>query len=395
MFYTIIAATAYILSVILFVTNQVKLQNIHTGRFFDREYSRDFELVKATIDGVSIIGAKRYAITCRVKDSNDCVVIEVDLARLKHLKRNDELYLMKFTMPKAQIYGIAPISELELEETLCISKVMNLDADDVEDLDKKAQMAQKLNLAIIVIAFFTCPSVPLTSLLFSIIAVVMDLFIVPLAPWTRAKGFGIIKTQAHSNKARSKIPETPVGFEDWSDTNKELFSIERRLRKAVSDTVDDRSETEKRIKEDAATEKNPQNYSDNEDQQSDLSQSTPRFCKACGCIVSEHAQYCESCGNKLSDDGLPETVKNNINNISEIAEVVEQVETDSTEAVDITNEFSEAKQSIGNQPILAAPEQDTSSEPGKRQHRNRRQRKEKANTSNGIEEMLRDIANQG
>lgn len=153
MFYTIIAATAYILSVILFVTNQVKLQNIHTGRFFDREYSRDFELVKATIDGVSIIGAKRYAITCRVKDSNDCVVIEVDLARLKHLKRNDELYLMKFTMPKAQIYGIAPISELELEETLCISKVMNLDADDVEDLDKKAQMAQKLNLAIIVIAF--------------------------------------------------------------------------------------------------------------------------------------------------------------------------------------------------------------------------------------------------
>lgn len=391
MFYTIIAAAAFILSGLLFAINRLSWQNAETGRFFDRDYGRESQLVKATVDGVSMVGTKRYAISCKIDGSSDCVDIEVQPDRLKRLQKSEELYLMEYTTPKARLYCIAPISDMGLGSALRITKAMTFDAEDVEALDKKAQMAHKLDMLLIAAAFFTCPTTPLTSLVFSVLSIIITVYAVPLTPWTRAKGFGIIKTESPNQKSKEKKTDKPVGFADWSETNKELFSIEQRLRNTVQE---DQGEVAEPI-EGPETSRNLDNASFGDDGKKDPEQSEKklRVCRVCGCIVSKSAQYCESCGHKLSEDTNSEA-------IYEVKEAPVSMEDDSQpknenyseNSCNTSTTFEEATDN-GDESI--GSDQAPSQEAGKRQHRNRRQRKRRPAASNDIEEMLKDIANQG
>lgn len=390
MFYTIIAAVALIFSSLLFAVNRLVWQNTETGHFFDRDYGREFQLVKATVDGVSMIGTKRYAISCKINGSSDCVDIEAPPERLKRLQNREELYLMEYTTQKAKLYCIAPISDMGLCDALQITRLTTFDAEDVEVLDKKAQMAHKLDMLLIAAAFFTCPTTPLTSLVFSILSIIITVFAVPLTPWTRAKGFDIIKAESSSLKAKDRKQDKPVGFADWSETNKELFSIEQRLRNTAQENQNEAADPI----EEPETERVHGSVDSGDGDKNDFDPSEKEFrvCRACGCIVSESAQYCESCGHKLSDDTGSETTR-------EVEEAPISVENDSqpkaeNDSGDSSSTSSMFEEATNKENDSTEAGQTPSQDAGKRQHRNRRQRKRKPAASNDIEEMLKDIANQ-
>lgn len=309
MFYTIIAAVAFIISTLLFARNIFQCQNVETGRFFDREYGREFKIVKATVSGISIVGKNRYAVTCNIDDKNTYVDIEMSPDRLKRLRQSDTLYLIEYSTAKAKLYCVAPLSDMGLQGLPFFEKDEASRGEDTDGLDQKAQSFHKLNMVLILLAFFTCPTTAMTSILLSILASILAIFVIPLMPWTRAKGFAIIKKEASNVKKQDQTSKIPIGFDDWSDTSKELYSIEQRLRNTAQNVSIDPDDSSSDAEE--TTESTESEGENCEDEVLDVTlevkskDEPPRCCRVCGCIVSKNAQFCESCGNKLTEDDNP------------------------------------------------------------------------------------------
>lgn len=309
MFYTIIAAVAFIVSTLLFARNIFQCQNVETGRFFDREYGREFKIVKANVSGISIVGKNRYAVTCNIDNKDTYVDIEMPPDRLKRLRQSDTLYLMEYSTAKAKLYCVAPLSDMGLQGLPFFEKDEASRGEDADGLDQKAQSFHKLNMVLILLAFFTCPTTAMTSILLSILASILAIFVIPLMPWTRAKGFAIIKKEAPNVRKQDQTSKIPIGFDDWSDTNKELYSIEQRLRNTAQNVSIDPDDSSSDAEE--TTEFQESEGENCEDEVLDVTlevkskDKPPRCCRVCGCIVSKNAQFCESCGNKLTEDDDP------------------------------------------------------------------------------------------
>lgn len=398
MFYTIIAAVIFIVSSGLLAYNLFIAQNIEVGNFFDRQYVRESNSVTAKIEAVSIVGKKRYAVTCAISDTKS-VDIEVNEERLKRLQKCDKIYLMEFDIPKGKLYCISPLSDIGISGVKRI-RLHSFGGDEAEELDKKARALQKIGMALLALAFFTCPSTPLTSIVLSILSGIISISVVPLLPWTRAKGFGIIKTESQKSKDKTADSKVPVGYSDWSDTNKELFSIEQRVRSQVQDVpetqdltncdVDERPEQ----KVDAQPKLAGEADCDHQAQTDAVSEKIPvRYCMHCNHPVSDAAVYCELCGWKLSEDreAFP---KDNGAPREEQGKMPEsnqgQIQEPSLPALTGLDEKNDTAENVEK----TAHQEEPRDEPKQQSNYKQRRRRRKPAVSNEIADMINDIANQ-
>ena len=394
MFYTIIAAVIFIVSSGLLAYNLFIAQNIEVGNFFDRQYVRESNSVTAEIEAVSIVGKKQYAVTCVISDTKS-VDIDVNEERLKRLRKCDKLYLMEFNIPKGKLYCISPLSDIGISGVERI-RLHSYGGDEAEELDKKARAFQKIGMALLALAFFTCPSTPLTSIVLSVLSGIISVSVVPLLPWTRAKGFGIIKTESQKSKDKAADSKVPVGYSDWSDTNKELFSIEQRVRSQVQETPESRDLTDRDVDEGPEQEVAAQPELQGDPVRDHLAQTEAvlekppvRYCKNCNHLVSDEAVYCELCGRKLSED--IETLPKENTTSRENQE--EQQENHQGQIQDISLPDL-AEQEEKNDIAENAGKGVHKEEPKQQSNYKQRRRRRKPAVSNEIADMINDIANQ-
>ena len=393
MFYTIIAAVIFIVSSGLLAYNLFIAQNIEVGNFFDRQYVRESNSVTAKIEAVSIVGKKQYAVTCVISDTKS-VDIDVNEERLKRLRKCDKLYLMEFNIPKGKLYCISPLSDIGISGVERI-RLHSYGGDEAEELDKKARAFQKIGIALLALAFFTCPSTPLTSIVLSVLSGIISVSVVPLLPWTRAKGFGIIKTESQKSKDKAADSKVPVGYSDWSDTNKELFSIEQRVRSQVQETPESRDLTDRDVDEgpeqesDAQAELQEKAVCDHQTQTDAASEKLPvRYCKHCNHPVSDEAVYCELCGWKLSED--IETLPKENTTSRENQEEQQENHQGQIQDISLPDLAEQGKNDIAENTGNGVHKE----EPKQQSNYKQRRRRRKPAVSNEIADMINDIANQ-
>lgn len=423
MFYTITAAVLFLIGLGLLFYNIFWLQNIDSGRFFDRKYARRKEFIKARIDSVGVQGKNDYVISCDVDGKGTCVDIEVSSEQLNRLQAKREIYLSEYQAAKAKIYCIAPLMDIadirvpikKIEDSTCSE-------EEVAALDSKARTFHHAEMVLLAAAFFLCPNSSLASIILSVLAIIFSVLVVPLKRWTNVKGIVIIKTDSGSKakKANNK-GDKPIGFDDWSETNKELFSIEQRLRGITQEPAPKEDPDEGASAAVIPEEVTPSEVPEQEEQQPDK---PIRFCKHCGCIVSETAQFCESCGAKLSEDILAEKVEEPVKEepkaelsvqeepkvdetvsvakvIAETVETVKAEKAESQSAPELEKESPEPSFTFSDPPpkaTVTVKEQETIQEaeqkPAKRQQMNHRPRKKKRKPaiSDELAEMIDDIS---
>lgn len=396
MFYTIIAAVIFIVSGYLLAYNLLVSQNINVGNFFDRQYLRNSNNIAAEIDEVSIVGKRQYLVTFAISNAKS-VDIEVSEERLKRLQKCDEIYLMEFSIPKGKIYCISPISEIGFSGIKKV-RLHSFGGDEAEELDRKARFFQKIGIALLALAFFTCPSTPLTSIVLSVLSGIISVSVVPLLPWTRAKGFGIIKAESQKSKDKTADSKVPVGYSDWSDTNKELFSIEQRVLSQIQESSESQVEPNSNVKAeskqetDIRAERQEENISVPQSQTDSIHTNSPaRFCKYCNHPVRDEAIYCEMCGHKLVEEekSISEESRNHRVEPEAKQENILVQETVPSSPID-EKEKDDTTQNTDHAVHLG----ESKDEPKQQSNYKQRRRRRKPAASNDIADMINDIANQ-
>lgn len=96
--------------------------------------------------------------------------------------------------------------------------------------------------------------------------------------WTKDKNSDIIEEKEESVQCQSETQSgVPVGYDDWTASEKALYAIESRLTKGKAPEEDGESCKEEAVDDIA-----------------------PKACVNCGCIVGNDACFCSQCGEKLN-----------------------------------------------------------------------------------------------
>ena len=268
------------------------------GRLFDRVYFRKSRLLEAEVDSIGFAEGQ-YQICCKVPGEKHSVEMTVSESVIRRIQRKNILALICYEFPKGRVYSVASLSEMPASVQL--SELKSEASGNSQELDEKATMLHKANLATLILAFLSCPASPFASMLLSFFSIILALFVVPFKSWTMQRDFGIIKdTKDHSGKGQApKESDLPVGYADWSQTNKELFAIEQRLQNSLKElSVGD---------EESALEKPELSPEKAEPEKMPPQDEAPpqKICTNCGCIVDASARFCSSCGHPLIEGETP------------------------------------------------------------------------------------------
>lgn len=321
MILTIIAAAGVIAAAGMLARNCLKLRTYFKGRLFAQDFCVPCKVIESNVLSVSLEDEGTYSMMCDVGNGKSVSIglKERDVVRLQSTKK---LYLLEHDFSTAKVYELSLFSKIHMSVPVTLRESFGTELDTMIDLNKKASFTQYCNCALVVVAFILCPHHSIFSIICSAASIILSNFVVPLKKWTNQPMFGIIKAEDKKKQetAAHKKSDEPVGFENWTDTEKQLYDIQQRLMtetSAAENSENPEGQNESKphivyVHEEAELNQTEPTVKDHSDREAEIASSIAdavenhsfRFCKECGCIVGEHALACDSCGAKLDDAPL-------------------------------------------------------------------------------------------
>lgn len=298
----IIALVLVFFSSIAFLVNQFRMQTIFHCKLFDRTYYWPNHIVEAAVDS---IGYERgeYQIICQLTHNQKKVTLPATERLVQKLNADEKIYLIQYQFPKGYAYTYAPLTKFEGKFNIST----NNDSEDtslISEFSEKTKKLHTLNLILYIIAILSIKAFVTTSIFLSVTSIVLFLNVIPCKRWTNNLKIGIIKSADKENNSLQKKTDNstnlPDGYSDWSDNKKELFAIQQKIYAEIQNqnAPQDKAEDFETKLPETTTENIPSAAEPKADPVSE----TPHCCKACGCIVSSTAQFCEHCGAPLNEE---------------------------------------------------------------------------------------------
>lgn len=303
MIYTIIAAMLFILTLGVILSANYRGSYI-AAKIRGNIYYRECTPVCAKVE--KLIWSKDGNAFAICSIDGDKSEIEILLKKTpNHMPKS--LWLIQSKIKDGMLYS--PVSFHITADAPFILKIHDgeLSPDECEKLNVRIKRAY---IPIWIMIMGAIPSIatrPLLAIFIEIIAIYLSFMSVPFKDWTKSKKCCIIEERKGQSHSADDKPDSslPLGFNEWSPTEKELFGIETR-------THDDLSENlckDPYAKADwIAPDENPEWIRPDKTNLSDAlikteislpSSLTPSACKNCGCVIDDGITFCPHCGERI------------------------------------------------------------------------------------------------
>lgn len=291
--------------------------SLTVARIFNEVCYRPSTVVEGTLVKFIYTLANEYRAKCVVPDGDSEITVEVDVpdkmfAVIDMGESSRAVHLLKVDVGSGYYYQLTPSIPNGVAVTVEHKKMEGYQksalAADV--FGRRAERFYVLGYLLAILSLPFAASSPFLSFFLVVLAAIIFYAVSPFRKLTNRAKYGIMSKGNKNNKkgkdaSAAVNPELPKGYNDWSDTEKELYNIEARIGARAIMPSEEFGKLDK--EEEPGTAKNWE-YAGNIDEDdfktdSDEPEHTMfHVCKRCGCVVERDAIFCSSCGAKLSDE---------------------------------------------------------------------------------------------
>lgn len=217
----------------------------------------------------------------------------------------ERIWLIESEIRNGKLYTAMPIT-VPANMPLQFHEKNNEKEITVAESERLSSNLKKIYIAmwiLLVVSFLSIGVIPLISIALETAIIFTCLQNVPFRSWTKSNACGIIKENKVNVCNGNSRPDStfPLGYDEWTDTEKELFDIESRVgAKAMvgeefSEKKENWVESDEIVVDDFVE----------ETRDVAIGSIVPRACHNCGCIVDNDAFFCSQCGERLESDKTP------------------------------------------------------------------------------------------